>query len=178
MRFLIKPLEGIYWEDKKILLGEHKQNVERIFTNLSPQEKFSKEAGLSVYLFNTTLRVDFDKDNKVNFIEFLCGHDSEIQAVIYDVDIFKTTANEVFELLKRQNAGEIEDTENGYCYAFKNISVGVWRESTPESLSQFIEEINSDECISQEIKDENIEIEILKTNYWATLGIGVKDYYL
>ena len=79
--------------------------------------------------------------------------------------------------MKKLNNGEIEDSENGYCYKFNNIGVGIYRESTPESLVEFIEEIRNDNSINEEITEENIREEILKTNYWETLGIGVKGYY-
>lgn len=178
MKILVKPLDGVYWEDKSILLGEERRSVEKTFTNICFKDKSVRESGLSFYLFNTNLRVDFDKNDRVEFIEFLGGFNIEVQAVIYGIDAFKTNADELFELLKKHNNGEIGDSENGYSYDFKNISVGIWRESTPESLAEFIKEIRNDESIDEIIVEENIKEEILKTSYWETLGIGVKNYYL
>lgn len=67
--------------------------------------------------------------------------------------------------------------KNGYCYNFNYIGVGIYRESTPESLAEFIDEIRNDDSINETITEENIREEILKTNYWETLGIGGKGYY-
>ena len=177
MKILVKPLDGVYWEDKNILLGEKRENVEKTFPNIDLRDKIIRENGLSFYHFNSNLRVDFDKDERVEFIEFLGGFNIGVQVEIYGVEVFKTNADELVELLKKLNNGEIEDSENGYCYKFKNIGVGIYRESTPESLVDFIEEIRNDKSINEVITEENIREEILKTNYWETLGIGVKGYY-
>lgn len=178
MKILVKPLEGIYWEDKSILLGEERKSIEKIFGNISFKDRNLCENGLSFYLFNTSLRVDFDKNDRVEFIEFLGGFKIDVQAVIYGIEVFKTNADELFELLKQYNDGEIGDVGNGYCYDFKNISVGIYRESTPESLAEFIKEIRNDDSIDETIVEEKIKEETLKTNYWETLGIGIKNYYL
>lgn len=176
MKILIKPLEGIFWEDKSIVLGEERKSVEKAFIDMSFKDK--REGDLSFYLFNNNVRVDFDKNNHVEFIELLGGFNTEIKAVIYGVDIFKTKSDELVGILKKYNDGAIEDSENGYCYAFKNISVGIWRESTPESLAEFIEEMRNDESVDEMIVEEKIKEEMVKANYWATLGIGVQNYYL
>ena len=178
MDISIKPLEGIFWEDKSILLGEERRNVEKTFTNIHFEDKCVHKNKLSFYLFNNTLRIDFDKNDCVEFIEFLGRFNIEIQAEIYGVDVLKSTADELFKLLKEHNEGEIGDSENGYYYDFMNISVGIWRESTPESLSEFIEEIRNDESIDKTIVEEKIKEEKLKAHYWATLGIGIENYYL
>ncbi len=178
MKIITKPLDGIYFEDKKILLGEERRSVEETVTNISSKQKIVHERGLSIYLFNTNLRVDFDNNDCVEFIEFLGGFHSEVQALIYGVDAFKTNADELFELLKKHNEGEIGDNENGYSYAFKNIGVGIWRGSTPENLAEFIKEIRNEEGIDEAIVEENIKEEMLKSNYWQTLGIGIKNYYM
>lgn len=178
MKILVKPLEGIYWENKSILIGEKRGSVENTFSNTDIRKECIHNSGLSFFVFKNDLRVDFDSNDCVEFIEFLGGLISELQPLIYDVDIFKTNADKLFELLKRHNAGEIGDSENGYCYDFKNISVGIYRESTPQSLAEFIEEIRNDSSIDEKISEENIREETLKANYWATLGIGTKNYYL
>ena len=98
--------------------------------------------------------------------------------MIYGVDFFKTKADLIFELLKNKNCGDITDNSNGYDYQFKNISIGIYREATPQSLLKFISEIQSDASIEHAVKEENIKEEILKANYWATLGIGIENYYL
>jgi len=44
-------------------------------------------------------------------------------------------------------------------------------------LAELIDEIRNDDSINETITEENIREEILKTNYWETLGIGGKGYY-
>lgn len=71
--------------------------------------------------------------------------------------------------------GDIDDSENGYSLSFKNISIGLYRESTPESVNEMIEEMKNDGFNIE--NNEDIEIEEKKSLYWSSLGIGVIDYY-
>lgn len=178
MKVLVKPLEGIFWGDKSILLGEGRRNVEKTFEDMNFKDKSDGAGKLCFYLFNNNVRIDFDKNDRIEFIELLGGFNTKMHAIIYSVDVFKSNAEELVELFKKHNNGEIEDSENGYCYTFKNISVGIWRESTPESLAEFIKKMCNDESIDKKIVEEKIKEEMVKVDYWATLGIGVQNYYL
>ena len=73
------------------------------------------------------------------------------------------------------NNGEINDNENGYSYGFLNISVGIFRERTPEDVREMIEEAEEE---GEELEQEDLEYEKRKAEHWATIGIGVKGYYL
>ena len=177
MEIIVKPLQGIFWENNSILLGEKIESVRLTFINTNIRTEFYN-SNPSFFLFDNDLRVDFDNNNRVEFIEFLDGLISRLQPLIYGVDFFKTKADLIFELLKNKNCGNITDNSNGYDYQFKNISIGIYREATPQSLLKFISEIQSDANIDKAVKEENIKEEILKANYWTTLGIGTENYYL
>ena len=174
MEFLIKPLEGIYWEDKSILLKNSIENVLSVYGN---NYRNMRDGKVVLYLFESELQIYFDVHGKVEYIMFGGGFNIELEVSIYGVNPFKTKENELFWILKDNNNGEIGDDENGYSYVFKNISVGIWRESKPETLAEFIDEINNDDSISQDIKDKNICEETIKSSYWETIGIGIENYY-
>lgn len=86
----------------------------------------------------------------------------------------KKTKLEVFELLKQHNGDSILDVEQGYCYSFLNISIGVYRESTPQNVTEIINEAAS---FGNPMSDEDIEYETRKAHHWATFGFGIKNYY-
>ena len=45
--------------------------------------------------------------------------------MIYGKPVFESNADELFEILKQHNNGEIDDSENGHSYGFIETSVGV-----------------------------------------------------
>lgn len=168
MKIIVKPLEGIYWEGQSICLGEARSSVEDTL-------KSFQHEGYSDYGFQMDLRIDFDEKDCVEFIEFIGGRESRIRPFIYDTFAFEVPAEELFEVLKIHNEGTIDDSEKEYCYGFMNISVGIYRESTPKALAEFIKEMQEDGIDIEH--NENVAIEREKASYWATLGIGCKNYY-
>lgn len=76
-------------------------------------------------------------------------------------------------MLSAKNNGAVDDSENGYSYAFINSSVGVYRESIPEDVEEMIAEMEQDGIDTSD--NEDIEYEKRKANYWATIGIGKRD---
>lgn len=119
------------------------------------------------------MAIDY-RNNKVEFMEFLGGIDGLLKPAIYGISVFETQANDLFEVLKEQNNGEIGDNENGFSYQFQNISVGVYREAVPEDIKEMIEESVSYE---EPMSDNEIEDEMKRANHWATIGVGVVGYY-
>jgi hypothetical protein len=159
---IVKTLEGIEWNGTNILFGYTKEDVEKILGK--PDKK--KE---SYYYFDSALRFDFDENGELEFIEFLGGIESSVHPVIYGTDAFTAMADEIYDLLKKNNGGRLIDEECGYAYAFVNISVGVYRESIPEDIEEMEEEGAFPEDLEEEKK---------LAYHWATLGIGKKGYYL
>ena len=159
----IKPLVGIVINDTEIKLGASENEVRAVLG-----EPHSKGKN-SLYFSENELRFDFD-NGKVEFIEFLGGIDGELQPNVYGVSAFRTDADKLYDILKRQNNGDIDDSEAEYSYGFRAISVGIYREITPYDVQQMVADEDS-------VSDEDIDEEMRRAEHWAAIGIGVKNYY-
>ncbi|MBQ7002890.1 MAG: hypothetical protein IJN57_02815 [Oscillospiraceae bacterium] len=126
------------------------------------------------YYYDNELAIDYDEDGKVEFIEFLGGADGRLKPFIYGVSVFDTDADDLYAILQQQNQGGIDDSEGGYSYAFLNLSVGIYREATPEDAAEMIEEAKREGC---PLSDEEIADEMKRAHRWATIGIGTAGYY-
>lgn len=125
---VITPLKGIRIGDKPINLYSTSGEIKAV---LGEPECVRNN---SLYYFASELRIDIGKNDKAEFIEFLGGTDGALQPTIYGVPAFGTDADGLYKLLAEKNGGDINDSENGYSYAFLNISVGVYRESIPSDI--------------------------------------------
>ena len=122
MKAILFPLNKIVLDDKEIRLGMTKSDVENV---LGSGETYDE----SRYYYQDELAVDYSsKDNTVEFIEFLGGPDGEIQPEIYGVKAFQVDAEELLQLLSEKNGTDIDDSEEESA-AFRNISVGIYREN-------------------------------------------------
>jgi len=131
--------------------------------------------GKRYYHYNNELAIDYNENGTVEFIEFLGGVEGSLQPTIYGVSAFGSDAEEVAELLKQKNDGEITDTEQGYSYSFSNISVGVYREIRPSDILEMIEEMKADGIPTED--NEDLAADMRRANHWATIGVGVAGYY-
>ncbi len=120
------------------------------------------------------MRIDYDEEDRVSFIEFLGGMEGSVQPMINGKSVFKMNADELLELLVVMNNGDIDNSEAEYSYAFLNISVGIYRETTPDDVREMIEESKR---AGEPMSRCDIDAELKKANHWATIGIGVKGYY-
>ena len=109
----------------------------------------------------------------MEFIELLGGPDGTFQPVLFGLEAFQADPEAVVGLLKEKNGADFLDTEKGYSYAFKKLSVGLYRESVPQNVPEMIEEAEAD---GNPLSEEDIEYEKRRT-HWATVGIGVENYY-
>ncbi|MDE7312315.1 MAG: hypothetical protein K2N87_11965 [Eubacterium sp.] len=164
----IIPLVGIEVHDATIALSASRTDVENLLGE--PYGVWKN----SLYYFDNELRFDFDKDGKIEFIEFLGGRDGKIQPTIYGVSAFQAEADELYDILSEKNRGEIDDCENGYSYGFVNISIGVFRSSVPEEVEEMIGEAQEE---GEPMDADEIAYEMGKANHWATIGIGIAGYY-
>jgi len=174
MQVILYPLDRVEIGDKTIYLGMDKDSV---FDILGKSEDFHTHYNSNNerhYYFGSELVIDFDEENKVEFIELLSGIDGELQPIIYGIYAFRENADKVFELLVEKNNGEIDDSEGDYSSAFLEISVEIYRESIPNDVIESIEESKSE---GEPWDDEEIEEEMRRASHWDTIGIGVKDYY-
>ncbi|MDE6780213.1 MAG: hypothetical protein K2J40_01955 [Ruminococcus sp.] len=167
MKVIIKPLEGIELDSKKIILGCSREIVESI---LGKPHIFES----SYYYFKNEIRFDFDRDNKLEFIELLGGMDGVLQPEIYGINPFAESTDKVYEILAQHNNGDIDDRENGYSYAFVETDIGIYRPSIPEDV-----DIMAENCrqAGEPLSAEEYEYEYRHANYWSTIGIGGKGYY-
>lgn len=125
----VNPLAGIVFNDIEIKLGADENDVKAALG-----EPYSVWKN-SLYYFKNELRFDFGKDG-AEFIEFLGGIDGELQPTIYGVPAFQTGADKLYEILRQQNNGGIDDSESPYSYGFLESSVGVYREIAPEDVQE------------------------------------------
>lgn len=165
MQAVLYPLSRAVIGDITVCLGADKNSI---FNMLGKGESFDKKR---YFYFNSELAIDFDKENKVEFIEFLGGIDGELQPVIYGISAFEVNADDLMETLKKYNNGAINDSENGYSYGFLEISVGIYREFLPEEI------IESAKIENMSLDDEDVKKDLRKALHWATVGIGVNNYY-
>ncbi|MBP1535467.1 MAG: hypothetical protein IK999_15285 [Ruminococcus sp.] len=122
MKAILFPLNKIVLDDKEIRLGMTKSDVENVLGSGETYDELR-------YYYQDELAVDYSsKDNTVEFIEFLGGPDGEIQPEIYGVKAFQVDAEELLQLLSEQNGTDIDDSEEESA-AFRNISVGIYREN-------------------------------------------------
>lgn len=166
MNIEICPLDKVLIDGVAVRLGMEQSTVEAAIGK-------GQLIGKRCYYFNNEMSIDYN-NNKVEFIEFLCGVDGMLKPAIYGISAFETQANDLFEVLKEQNNGVIGDTENGYSYQFQNISVGVYRETVPKEVEEMIEEAAK---FGNPMSDNEIQYEMKRANHWATIGVGIVGYY-
>ena len=166
MNISIYPLEKIVIDNVAIYFGMEQAAVETAIGK-------GQLVGKRCYYFNNEMAIDYS-NNKVEFVEFLCGIDGVLKPQIYGNSAFETQAKDLFEVLKEQNNGVIGDTERGYSYQFQNISVGVYREAVPQEIQEMIEEAAS---FGNPMSNDEIQYEMKRANYWSTIGVGVAGYY-
>ena len=166
MNIEICPLDKVVIDGVAIRLGMERPAVETAIGK-------GQLIGNRRYYFHNEMAIDY-ANNKVEFIEFLCGIDGMLKPTIYGISAFETFANDLVAVLKEQNNGVIGDAENGYSYQFQNISVGVYREAVPEEIAEMIVEAAK---FGNPMSDDEIQYEKKKANHWATIGVGIAGYY-
>jgi len=167
----ILPLDGIEIENVgKLSLGQSRSGIEKILGQPSESSNLKQ-----LYFDNYELRVDLDKNENAEFIEFISGPFPEkTELSIYGVDPFQIGADKLIEILTEKNNGKIDDSEADYSFAFLNISVGVYRGTTEQDVQESIDEMKANNEYDE--NDENEEWLNKTRNFW-TIGIGVKNYY-
>ena len=131
MRAEVFPLEKIKFDDKEILLGMKADKVQELLGK--PDSIFQNYGGDSYrhFYFNSELGLDFDKDGKLEFIEFLAGIEGILRPYIYGISVFETDADELIGIITEHDR-EVDDSEAGFCYSFLTVSIGLWRENDEE----------------------------------------------
>lgn len=165
------PLQGIVIESiGKINLGDTKTIVKKILgkpSSTSSDEKF--------FYHKYELKICFDKSNHVEFIECNGLFSTKTELSMYGIHPFKIEGDELIKILTKKNNGKVDDSEADYSYTFLNISVGIWRDSSPK---EFKKEINEAKRNGEYEKDKKyFEEELERAKYFWTIAIGKKGYY-
>ena len=166
MNIEIYPLKKVLIDHVAICFGMEKSSVDAAIGS-------GQLIGNRYYYLNNEMAIDYN-NNKAEFIEFLGGIDGMLKPTIYGISAFDVQADDLFEILKKQNNGKIGDHENGYSYQFQNISVGVYREAIPKEVEEMIEEAAS---FGNPMSDDEIQHEMKRANHWASIGVGIAGYY-
>ena len=168
MKIEIYPLEKILVDGIAVSFGMEQSAVEAVIGE-------GQLIGKRYYYYDSEMAIDYDDSKRVEFIEFLGGIDGSLRPEIYGVSVFDAHADEVTNLLAHKNNGEVVDTEQGYSYAFPNISVGIYREMRPSDVAEMIEEMKADGIATE--NNEDLANDMRRAMHWATIGIGVAGYY-
>ncbi|MDJ1499603.1 hypothetical protein [Xanthocytophaga agilis] len=171
IRIELIPLEGIYIESiGRVELGRSKDEVERIIG------KADREDGQRWVYDHYEFRLDFDKNNQLEFIEFIYGPFLErTQPEIFGIKPFETEAIKLVNLLTERNNGYVDLSEANHAFAFHEISVGIWRDATEADIEQMISEMK--EHGEFDVAQKKIKNELEMAKYFWTIGLGVKNYY-
>ena len=167
-RVEVIPQVGVVVDGKTVQLEDRRENVEQILG--AP----SGSRWNSLYYFDNELRVDFDEEGRVEFIELLGGPEGKLQPVVFGMEAFQADPDAVAALLEEKNDWDVIDGEHGHCLQFLKLSVGLYRESVPENVAEMIAEAEAD---GHPLSEEDIEHEKRRT-HWATIGVGTEDYYM
>lgn len=163
------PKQGMDLDGKSIRFGQSRTEVEALLGVLeSVQDK-------RCYFYNSELALDFDGDDRLEFIEFLGGADSVLRPKLYGQDAFSADADELLAQLIERNGDDIDDSEAGYSYALRELSIGLYREITPADVDEMVKEMSRIDLTT--MGHFNLENEIRRSRRWETIGIGKEHYY-
>ena len=169
MKVEIYPLDRVELDGKSVSFGMKRAEVE---VSIGAGQVVR---GNEQYYYQNDMKDVYDKDEKVEFVEFLGGVDGFLKPMIYGVSAFDTDAEKLVELLTQKNAGTVRDGEQGYSYQFMEISVGLYREICPQDVLEMMEEMRADGIPIEGNAD--LEADRRRAEHWATIGFGVAGYY-
>ena len=167
----LNPLKGIHITEVGTLeFGMTANEVKEILGQPEQGEDFQ------LFYYSKELRLDFNSQKCLEFAEIISGpYPKNIEPVLYDINPFTLSANELVDLLAQKNGSDIDCSEAPECYAFRSISVGVFREFSEEDVQQSIKESKENGMYDDEKKWLLEDLE--KSKHFWTVGIGIKDYY-
>ena len=167
-KIVMVPLEKVTLDGKDIALGMERAQVEVLLGA-------GTVSGSRSFYFDSELRIDYDENGRVEFVEFLGGACGKLKPEIFGVSAFDAEVNQLYKLLAGENGGDIEDEENGYSYAFRRLGVGVYREMKPEDVSDCVRAMLS-QSLSAEGDPEIARMQE-EASHWCTIGMGGAEYY-
>ena len=168
------PLQGIEIENLGVLkLGSSKEDVHKLLGKPSEHNDYSW------FFMKQEFRVDFDDEGNVEFIEFVFGPFPERTALsLFGKNPFALPAAELVACLHEHNQGEVDDDDAPYCYTYKNLALGIWREFTAEDVQAGIDEMAAeDDGETDEDNAEWLARDLAMAQHFWTIGLGVAGYY-
>ena len=163
------PLIGIEYNGLSIRFGDGEETVSHVLGEPDARQ------GRRCYYCNHELALDFDAEGGVEFIDFLGGADSALRPELYGQDVFEADADELLSILLERNGTDVDDSEAGYSYALRRLSIGLYREITPDDVNAMLKEMCNMDLTQMGGLD--IEEEQKKARHWGTVGIGRANYY-
>ena len=179
----IEPLKGVtISSNQEILLGDHIADVEYLIgkpssTIIIDSPDYSPGSFIRQSFYQELeVRIDYNRFDKVDFIEFLSGPWPEkVCLSIYGINPFSIYWEELVEILTSKNNGRIDSKEAPYAYCFQELGVGIWRDANPKDVEDWINERKSNG--TYEVDKEWLDEELEKSRHFWTIGIGDKSYY-
>lgn len=167
----LEPLQGMDVSGVGyVAFGQTVQQVKQLLGD--PSHTYDKE----LFYDELELRIDLNDEGRVAFIECIYGPFCEKTIpLVYGERPFELPGEALVALLTEKNNGPIDDAEAEYCYSFVNISVGIYRESTPTDVLESIEEAKAQGTYKEDL--DWLQGELRKANHFWTIGIGEKGYY-
>jgi hypothetical protein len=166
-KIIIIPNDGI----EIISIGD-----ERTFVNKRVKGFETYENSKIDYYTNYGFHVHYDDKNLVEAIEIMFDMQGVFE--LYDKNPHTTEISEMVEILKAKNNGETNPIQEPEDYMFLELSLGIFRNSTPEKYQLFIEQYKKEEPENFKNGTPEWMLEYLeKTKHFQTLLIGNKDYF-
>ena len=164
---LLFPLIGMELDGRSVRFGQNRAEVDGI---LGEPEMVRNSR---CYYRNKELALDFDTEDRVEFIEFLGGAEGELSPELYGCPVFQTGAAEILNLLSAH--GEIVDEDGGYTITVPSLSVGLYREIAPSDVEAMVRQMANMDVTA--LGEFDLDAEQRRANRWETIGIGRENYY-
>jgi hypothetical protein len=142
--FEIEPRIGI----GPIKFGMHQAKVRKIMGQPDCQRDDNSDDFLSGF------RVDYDLNNRVEFIEL--SNSDKYEVYFKGVCLHKVLADEAVEQVSKWGSYCKDDPELGYSYIFQDLQLSLWRGILPEPKQP----------------DDNLD-----GRYFEAIGLGVTGYF-
>jgi hypothetical protein len=163
----IIPKDGI----EIISLGD-----ERTFVNNRVKGFTAYEGRKIDYYTEFGFHIHYDENDLVEAIEIMFDMQGVFE--LYEKNPATTEIAEMVEILKAKNNGETNPIDEPEDYMFLELSLGIFRGSTPEKFEKYIEQTKAEN--PDDFKNGTPEWmleDLEKTKHFQTCLIGNKDYF-
>jgi hypothetical protein len=163
----ILPKDGIEF----ISIGEQRTSVNKRVKGFTAYEGQKID-----YYTNFGFHIHYDDENLVEAIEIMFDMQGVFE--LYQKNPHTTEIQEMVEILKAKNNGETNPIDEPEDYMFLELSLGIFRSSTPEEFQIYIDQTKTEN--PDDFKNGTPEWmleDLEKTKYFQTCLIGKKDYF-